>query len=123
MTMNTMTENQIAALVEEIRTAIKNLRKAKLLSRHAIMSHIGKNNAILKREGEKLNEFGLSLGDTIETRKLLIWNEYLQMELENQTGIPSDMRKSAALTAKPTTTTRIKNSNNAAAAMFLAGKR
>ena len=119
MTVETMNENEINALVEEIRTTINAMRKAKLLSRHAIMSHIGKNNAILKREGEKLHGFGFELGDTKETRKLLIWNEYLAMELERQTGIPSEMRKSAALTSKATTTTRIKNSNLNATTAFL----
>lgn len=119
MTVETMTQNEIETLVEEIRNTITSMRKAKLLSRNAVMSHIGKNNAILRSMGEKLNDCGYELGDTKETRKLLIWNEYLQMELERMTGIPSDMRKSAALTAKATTTTRIKNSNIAATTAFL----
>lgn len=123
MTVETMTENEINALVEQIRNTIAEMRKAKLLSRGAIMSHIGKNNAILKREGDKLHDYGFELGDTKETRKLLIWNEYLQMELERVTKIPQDMRKSAAITAKVTTTTRIKIQNNAATTAFLMGKR
>ena len=118
MTEN-MTENEIAALVTEIRNTIEMMRKSRLLSRNAIMVHIGKNNAILKREGEKLHSIGFELGDTKETRKLLIWNEYLSMELERQTGIPADMRKSAAVTAKANGISKIKQSNLAATTAFL----
>jgi hypothetical protein len=118
-----MTQNEIETLVNEIRNTIQTMRKARLLTRNAIMSHIGKNNAVLRREGEKLNALGFELGDTRETRKLLIWNEYLGMELERQTGIPAEMRKSAAVTAKANGITRIKASNVNATTAFLMGKR
>ncbi len=123
MTVETMTQNEIETLVNEIRNTIQTMRKARLLTRNAIMSHIGKNNAVLRREGEKLNALGFELGDTRETRKLLIWNEYLGMELERQTGIPAEMRKSAAVTAKANGITRIKASNVNATTAFLMGKR
>ena len=123
MTIETLTAQEIETLTTEIHTTIQAMRKAKLLSRGAIMTHIGKNNAILRDMGAKLNSIGFEVGDTRETRKLLIWNEYLKMELERVTKIPSDMRKSAALTAKPSTTTRIKVDNNAAVTAFLSAKR
>ena len=123
MTAEMMTENEINAIVNEIRDTIVAMRKAKLLSRGAIMTHIGKNNAILRNAAIKLEEFGMEVGSTRETRKLMIWNEYLKMELERVTKIPSEMRKSAALTAKPNGITRIKSDNNAAVTAFLSGKR
>lgn len=119
MTAETMTENEINAIVDEVRNTIASMRKAKLLSRNALMSHIGKNNAKLREAAIILNEYGFNVGDTRETRKLMIWNEYLKMELERMTKIPSDMRKSAALTAKATTTTRIKIQNTNATTAFL----
>lgn len=119
MTLETMTETEINTLVEEIRTTINAMRKARLLSRNAIMSHMGKNNAALRAAAIELDKYGFEVGDTKETRKMLIWNEYLAMELERMTGIPQEMRKSAAVTAKATTTTRIKNSNLAATTAFL----
>lgn len=119
MTLETMTETEIESLCNEIRNTIEGMRKAKLLSNGAIMSHIGKNNAILRTAAVKLHTFGLDVGDTKETRKLLIWNEYLKMELERKTGIPSEQRKSAALTAKPNGVTRIKANNLNATTAFL----
>jgi hypothetical protein len=56
------------------------------------MQHIGKNRAILKAQGEILADYGFSVGDNKETRKLLIWNQYLEMELERKTKIPCDLR-------------------------------
>lgn len=123
MTAEMMTENEINAIVTEIRNTLDAMRKAKLLSRGAIMTHIGKNNAILRNAALKLEEYGLEIGSTRETRKLMIWNEYLKMELERVTKIPTDMRKSAALTAKPNGISKIKSDNNAAVTAFLAGKR
>ena len=123
MTVETMTNNEIEKLVNEIRTTIESMRKAKLLSRGAIMTHMGKNNAILREAAIKLNEFGYQVGDTKETRKLLIWNEYLKMELERVTKIPSEQRKSAVITAKASGITRIKQDNNAAVTAFLSGKK
>jgi len=123
MTVETMTNNEIEKLVNEIRTTIESMRKARLLSRGAIMTHMGKNNAILREAAIKLNEFGYQVGDTKETRKLLIWNEYLKMELERVTKIPSEQRKSAVITAKASGITRIKQDNNAAVTAFLSGKK
>ena len=123
MTAEMMTQNEIDAIVNEIRNTLTAMRKAKLLSRGAIMTHIGKNNAILRDAAIKLEEFGMEIGSTRETRKLMIWNEYLKMELERVTKIPADMRKSAALTSKPNGVSRIKSDNNATVTAFLAGKR
>ena len=123
MTAEMMTENEINAIVDEVRNTLAAMRKAKLLSRGAIMTHIGKNNAILRNAAMKLEEYGVTVGDTRETRKLMIWNEYLKMELERVTKIPSEMRKSAAITSKPKGVTKIKADNNAAVTAFLSGKR
>ena len=123
MTAEMMTENEINAIVNEVRNTLDAMRKAKLLSRGAIMTHIGKNNAILRNAAIQLETYGLEIGSTRETRKLMIWNEYLKIELERVTKIPSEMRKSAALTAKPNGITKIKQDNNAAVTAFLAGKR
>ncbi len=123
MTIETMTETEIETLVNEIRTTINAMRKARLLSRNAIMTHMGKNNAILRAAAIELDKYGFEVGDTKETRKLLIWNEYLSMELERVTKIPAEMRKSAAVTAKAKGITKIKQDNNAAVTAFLAGKR
>lgn len=123
MTVETMNETEINALVNEIRETIAGMRKAKLLSRGAIMTHIGKNNAILRSAAIKLNDLGYQVGDTRETRKLMIWNEYLKMELERVTSIPQDMRKSAAVTAKASGITKIKADNSAAVTAFLSGKK
>jgi hypothetical protein len=88
----TLTAEQVEALTKEIATAIDAMRKAKLLSPKAIMQHRAKNNAILKQEAEKLNPLGFNVGDTLATRKLLIWNVYLENELESRTRIPSALR-------------------------------
>jgi hypothetical protein len=92
MMRETFTETEIEALTETITKTIADMRKAKLLSPKAIMQHIGKNRAILKAQGEKLAEWGFTVGDNKETRKLLIWNQYLEMELERKTKIPCDVR-------------------------------
>lgn len=92
MMRETFTETEIAALTEEIVKSIDAMRKAKLLSPKAIMQHIGKNRASLRQYGEVLNHYDMELGDTRETRKLLIWNQYLEMELERKTGLSCDVR-------------------------------
>lgn len=88
----TLTAEQIDALTKEIASAIEAMRKARLLSPKAIMQHRAKNNAVLRAEGEKLNALGFTVGDTAETRKLLIWNVFLENELERKTRIPSALR-------------------------------
>jgi hypothetical protein len=92
MMRETLTETEIENLTTEIMNTISVMRKAKLLSPKAIMQHIGKNRAILKSQGEMLAEYGFSVGDNRETRKLLIWNQYLEMELERKTKISCDIR-------------------------------
>jgi len=92
MMRETFTETEIEALTEQITKTIADMRKAKLLSPKAIMQHIGKNRAILKSQGEILAQYGFSVGDNRETRKLLIWNQYLEMELERKTKISCDLR-------------------------------
>ena len=92
MMRETMTEAEIEALTTEITKAIAAMRKAKLLSPKAIMQHIGKNRAVLKSQGEMLANYGFAVGDNKETRKLLIWNQYLEMELERKTKISCDVR-------------------------------
>ena len=109
--------------MNEVRETINAMRKAKLLSRGAIMTHIGKNNAVIRRVSEQLVNAGCGDMETKELHKLRIWNEYLHMELERVTKIPQDMRKSPAITQKPSTTSRIKASNNDAATAWLSGKR
>jgi hypothetical protein len=123
MTAEMMTENEIEAIVNEVRSTLTSMRKAKLLSRGAIMTHIGKNNAILRNAAIKLEDYGMEIGSTRETRKLMIWNEYLKMELERVTKIPSDMRVSRAITAKADGITKIKQDNNAAVTAFLNSRR
>ena len=118
MTRETLTENEISALVEEIKNTLTAMRKAKLLNRGVIMSHIGKNNAKLRDAAIILDSFGYALGDTRETRRLMIWNEYLKMELERITRIPQDLRNSKMI-QKPT----VKVDNTAAITAFLSGKR
>lgn len=92
MMRETMTEAEIEALTTEITKAIADMRKAKLLSPKAIMQHIGKNRAVLKSQGEMLANYGFAVGDNKETRKLLIWNQYLEMELERKTKVSCDVR-------------------------------
>ncbi len=119
----TMSETEVTQLVNEIRNSIKAMRDSKLLTKHSILAYIGKNNVALRSHAEKLHSYGYELGDTKETRKLMIWNEYLGMELERITHIPNDMRKSRAITAKASGTSRIKNDNSAAIASFLQSKK
>ena len=123
MTAEMMTENEIEAIVNEVRSTLTSMRKAKLLSRGAIMTHIGKNNAILRNAAIKLEDYGMEIGSTRETRKLMIWNEYLKMELERVTKIPADMRVSRAITAKAEGITKIKQDNNTAVTAFLNSRR
>lgn len=89
---DTLTKEQIDALTKEIRETLEKLRAAKLLSPQAIMQHRAKNNAILRQEAEKLDKLGFTVGDTAATRKLLIWNTFLESELESRTRIPTALR-------------------------------
>lgn len=88
----TLTAEQVESLTKEIVTAIAKMRAAKLLSPKVIMQHRAKNNARLREEAEKLHRLGFEVGDTVETRKLLIWNVYLENELESRTRIPTALR-------------------------------
>lgn len=121
MTRETFSETEINNLVDEIRNTISSMRKAKLLSRGAVMSHIGKNNAALRNAAVILDQYGYELGDTRETRKLMIWNEYLKMELERITKIPADLRKGKS--SINNNNSRIKIQNIQATTAFLSGKR
>ena len=104
MTRETMTETEINNLVNEIRGAI--------------MSHIGKNNAKLREAAVTLDSFGYALGDTKETRKLMIWNEYLKMELERITKVPQEVRMSKMLQMP-----KAKVDHSAAITAFLSAKK
>lgn len=88
----TLSKEQIEALTKEIRASLEVMRAARLLTPKAIMQHRAKNNAILAQEALKLNPLGFEVGDTIMTRKLLIWNVYLESELQAKTGIPTELR-------------------------------
>jgi hypothetical protein len=59
------------------------------------MQHIGKNRARLREIGEGLNQANcltLTIDMIPEAKKLLIWNTYLEMELERKTKISCDVR-------------------------------
>lgn len=80
------------SVAREAEKTIAMMRKAKLLSPKAIMQHIGKNRAALRAIGEVAAQYGYAVGDNSESIKLLIWNQYLEMELERITKLPCDVR-------------------------------
>jgi hypothetical protein len=68
------------SVAREAQSAIAEMRKAKLLTKKAILQHIA------------MNRRAYATASYSDAARIEVWNTYLEMELERVTKIPCDVR-------------------------------